>query len=490
MLALDRAQRSPGSAQTLRGMDKTERPAVSPTNSNRRDSVSESEGSIPTARLVIREHKDKSRHAATKVYFEAKWSHHGQQVKRRIGPAWMERNEAGEWVARRRRVPDGSYNEPRAHVKASELVAAYVAEASDQDRVKRERRARGVTFREVAAGYLNHLKDVKGAKPSTLRQHSSDLGEPDVAYRRGQGVTNGHIMRHLGDRPAKSITTADVELLLRTVADSGVTPRTVNRVRAMVCAVFNYGMRSTTYALSQNPAAAADRRREPHRGVLVYYSPEDVEAVARALTDGLHRDRARDRTEDERAEDHQDAEAVRVAAYAGIRLGELLALRWRDVDWTGSALTVSRAMSAGVEGATKSGHTRRVPLADQAAAALERLSQRDNFITGPDELVFASVIGRTIDGSALRRRYKRARDRAGLRPLRWHDLRHTFGSLLVAAGLDVVTVKDAMGHADLKTTERYLHAKPATETAARFTAAFSASHSEASAALSDAVTEG
>ncbi len=466
---------------------------MSATNSNRRDSVSESEGSRPSVALVVREHNGRP-------FYEAKFRHSGRQVMRRIGPAWLEL-DAGAWRPRRGRVRDGFYNEQRAHVRASELVAAYVAEASDQDRVKRERRARGVTFREVAAGYLRHLEDVKGAKPSTLRQHSCDLGEPDVAYRRrraqrsdesdeayrrDQKRTNGHIMRALGDRPAKSITTADVELLLRTVADSDVTARTVNRVRAMVCAVFNYGMRSTTYALSQNPATATDRRREPHRGVLVYYSPEDVEAVARALTDGVHRDRARDRTEDERAEDHQDAEAVRVAAYAGIRLGELLALRWRDVDWTGSALTVSRAMSAGVEGATKSGHTRRVPLADQAAAALERLSHRDDF-TGPDELVFCSVIGRTIDGSALRRRYKRARDRAGLRPLRWHDLRHTFGSLLVAAGLDVVTVKDALGHADIQTTERYLHAKPATETAARFTAAFNASHGEASTALSEAV---
>ncbi|MGI8902591.1 MAG: tyrosine-type recombinase/integrase [Solirubrobacteraceae bacterium] len=77
-----------------------------------------------------------------------------------------------------------------------------------------------------------------------------------------------------------------------------------------------------------------------------------------------------------------------------------------------------------------------------------------------------------LDGSALRRRYKRARDAAGLRALRWHDLRHTFGSLLVAGGVDLVSVKDAMGHSQLTTTSRYLHARPATERAAAFTAAF------------------
>ncbi len=435
----------------------------------------------PSPTLVIREHKDR-------VFYEAKFRHDGHQVMRRIGPAWLERDrEVGAWRPRRGRVADGFYDERRAHAKAAEVAKAYVAEAGDRQRVESERRARGVRFREVAEAYLRWLEDVKGARPSTLRQHRYDLGEPDAPYRRGQGRTHGYVMRALGDRPAKAITTAEVEELLRTVADSGVTPRTVNRVRAVVSAVFNFGMRSSTFGLPQNPATAADRWREPRRGVLVYYSPEEVEAVARGLSDGLGREPPRQRDQNERAEDRQSGEAVRVAAYAGIRLGELLAVRWRDVDWTGSALTVSRALSAGVEGPTKSGHVRRVPLSDQAAAALERLSRREHFV-GPDELVFANEMGRPLDGSALRRRYKRARDRAGLRPLRWHDLRHTFGSLLAANGIDLVTIKSAMGHADLKTTERYLHAKPSTEQAALFTAAFRPAHGQALPAPSEAVS--
>lgn len=90
----------------------------------------------------------------------------------------------------------------------------------------------------------------------------------------------------------------------------------------------------------------------------------------------------------------------------------------------------------------------------------------------PDDYVFCNVYGRRLDDSALRRRFKRARDAAGLRPLRWHDLRHTFGSLLVAGGVDLVSVRDAMGHAQLATTSRYLHARPAAERAASFTVAF------------------
>ena len=57
------------------------------------------------------------------------------------------------------------------------------------------------------------------------------------------------------------------------------------------------------------------------------------------------------------------------------------------------------AMSAGVESSTKSGHVRRVPLADQAAAALDRMSQREHFTT-PRDLVFCNVLGRPLDDSA------------------------------------------------------------------------------------------
>jgi integrase len=162
---------------------------------------------------------------------------------------------------------------------------------------------------------------------------------------------------------------------------------------------------------------------------------------------------------------------VRVSAYAGLRLGELLALRWRDVDFDGLALTISRAMSSGIESSTKSGKVRRVPLADQVAAALDRVSRREHF-TAPDDLVFCNVIGRHLDGSALRRRYHRAQQAAGVDPLRWHDLRHTYGSLLAAGGVDLVTIQAVMGHSALATTGRYLHARPASTHAAAFTRAF------------------
>ena len=331
----------------------------------------------------------------------------------------------------------------------------------DAGTLRARRRTRGVTFRELAHGYLEWLEKVRGAQPSTIRSHQSHLAEPGRPHKRGTGTTAGLVMAALGDRPAAKITPAEVEALLRTVAATGVSARSVNRAREIVCAAFNYGMKPTTNSLPTNPALGTDRRHVPEPGVLLFYSHRGDRGHRPLAAVRLSPSRRVGSGELERFEDHRDGEAVRVAAYSGLRLGELLALRWRDVDWTGSALTISRSLSSGVEGTTKTGHVRRVPMADQAAAALDRLSQRDDFAS-PDDYVFCNALGRQLDGSALRRRYKRARDAAGLRPLRWHDLRHTFGSLLVAGGVDLVSIKDAMGHSQLTTTSRYFQARPAT----------------------------
>jgi integrase len=257
-------------------------------------------------------------------------------------------------------------------------------------------------------------------------------------------------------------------------------------VRQLVCAIFNYGMRPSTYRLPHNPVIDADRRREPERGPLAFYSPEQVESLARSLAAGDHRDPSRPVLSEEEIEarvreDVQDAELVRVAAYAGLRRGELVALRWRDVDFVGRKITVRRSLSGDTElRSTKSRQFREVPLPDQAAVALDRLSRRGEFI-GPDDYVFANRFGRRLDPSALRRRFERARDAAGLEPLRFHDLRHTYGSLLVAGGIDLASVKAAMGHSRITTTERYLHARPAGELADRFTRALGEASTAAAA---------
>jgi integrase len=148
--------------------------------------------------------------------------------------------------------------------------------------------------------------------------------------------------------------------------------------------------------------------------------------------------------------------------FSGLRLGELLALRWRHIrflpDLSGAIVTVERAVSANVEKAPKSGRPRDVPVARPAAEAVARLGQRTDF-TSADDYVFCNRFGQRLDGSALRRRYKRAAEAADLRPIRLHGLRHAAGSVLARNGVPLITIRDFYGHADLATTNRYLHSK-------------------------------
>ena len=434
------------------------------------------------------------RERASGPYWYGKWSRAGKPVVRALGPAWVVADGHGGWKPRRGRPTGRARTGAEAAERMLELMREHDTTETRYEQDADAKRRDGVTFRELAATYLVWLEDVRDAKPSTVACHRYLLAEPGTPHKRGNGKSQGLIMAALGDRPARSITTRDIEDLLRKVAaprqkrvvdETGhakvinvkVSPRTVNMHRQLVGAIFNYGMRPSTYGLSENPVRFADRRREPEAERVAFYSPEQIEALARALAAGAHRDPAAanvgdDETSARAADDARDAELIRVAAYTGLRRGELMTLRWRDVDFAGHKLTVRRTLSGSVEAnSTKSRKTRDVPLPDQAAGALDRLSQQSEF-TGPDEYVFANRLGRRLDPSSLRRRFERARDAAGLEPLRFHDLRHTYGSLLVAGGVDLVVVKAAMGHAKISTTERYLHARPATEQAARFTKVF------------------
>ena len=415
----------------------------------------------------------------------AKWrSADGSRVKRRLGAtAWLEDDGRG-WRPRSGRPTPGHLTERQAR----RAMAALIRDAEADADAQRERSAAaempaGLTFRELAGVWLAHLVAVDDVKPSTLRNYRCMLAEPGTPHKRGPGVARGRIMAALGDVAPAAITAGDVTGLLDAIAADGVSRRTVNRHREVVVAIFNFGLRPerrARWGLADNPAAAAPKRREDEPARLEVFTVEQVEALARAAESGawrIGRPYAEPAIDEGRhAEDRQLADLMRVAAYTGLRRGELVALRWRDVRWSERVLVVERALSDTVERTTKGRRVRYVPLADQTLAAFDRLSQRPNFV-GPEDYVFASVAGDRLDPSALRRRFIAARDAAGLPPLRFHDLRHTAGTLLTRV-LDPVTVKDVLGHADLKTTERYLHAIRASRLADAATRAFSAAPPE------------
>ena len=130
------------------------------------------------------------------------------------------------------------------------------------------------------------------------------------------------------------------------------------------------------------------------------------------------------------------------ALNTGMRRGEILGLRWDQVDPAGKSVLVKR---------TKSGRDRSIPLNDAAAGVIE--AQR---LTSPGSYVFPSTKGkefmRTVDHS-----FGHACSLAGIVGLRFHDLRHTFATRLIRRGADIITVQALLGHYAVTVTQRYTH---------------------------------
>jgi integrase len=252
----------------------------------------------------------------------------------------------------------------------------------------------------------------------------------------------------------RSIVPAEVAKLRDDLMAAGLSPRTVVRHLTVAHAVFKHAMRE--HGLVRNPAAAdlVDRPTVRYSGEFDTFDMNELAALARA------------------AANEQDATLFLTAAMTGLRQGELLALRWRDIDFAGQRVHVRRSYShvAGQEKAPKSGKVRSVPLMAELMALLDQLSRREHFTSDAD-LVFCSTVGEHLNHHLLRRRYYAALDAAGLRRVRFHDLRHCFGSVAVRA-FPLSDVQAMLGHAHVTTTMRYVHHRPGADDAARLSSAF------------------
>ena len=148
-------------------------------------------------------------------------------------------------------------------------------------------------------------------------------------------------------------------------------------------------------------------------------------------------------------------------AFTGLRVGELLALRWRDVDFGASSLRVRQSVYEGVFDDPKTKRSRRtVPLAGVAISILE---SRKGPGSTPDALIFAARNGSPLSRrNLLNRQLKPTAEKVGLRGANWHWLRHANATLLDAVGAPLGTVQALLGHSSSEVTrEVYLHSVPA-----------------------------
>jgi integrase len=296
----------------------------------------------------------------------------------------------------------------QAKEEAARMEAAEVEEALN------------VTWSEVWPRYLEHAEANK--KPNTARTEK---------------LFEAHWVRPVitANTPLRSVSPFHLEKIKAGMLKAGKSPRSIEYTLALIRQVFNFCSINGLFhgdnpvTKSRVKAPKFDNRR------LRYLSKEEAARLLDRLT--------------EKSLDVHDI--CLLSLHSGARAGEIFALTWGDVDMDRNILTLRD---------TKNGETRKAFVTAQAVAMLRN---RRPAIVAPSDLVFPGQGGKQI--KAISKTFERTVDELGLNDdlydardhVVFHSLRHTYASMLVESGVALFTVKEMLGHKDIRMTARYAH---------------------------------
>lgn len=280
--------------------------------------------------------------------------------------------------------------------------------------------------------------------------------------KRGQEAVNRvlSVFESLAETPLPEVDRKSVEGIITERRAAGASKATTNRDLTGIKAVLSKAVE--WHLLDAHPLAGVKPSKVTSGNVVRYLSKAEEERLRDALVKReasrrAHRESGnawcKERGGDGRplwpADGFTDhlMPMVLVAMNTGLRRGELFGLRWADVNLVGKVLTVTADTA-------KSQKTRHVPMNSEASDVLTRWKKQG----GGDGLVFPSPGGGRFDN--IQSSWEALTADAKLVDFRFHDLRHDFASKLVMAGVDLNTVRELLGHGDIKMTLRYAHLAP------------------------------
>ena len=322
----------------------------------------------------------------------------------------------------------------------------------------------GATRQEVASRLAGAVRDhQRGLTPPPEREKVGDFLRrwlDDTARHSIRASTYAgyevslrkHIIPEIGGLRLARLTADDLDALYSRLLDKGLSPKTVRLCHAIVHRALSHALRRGSVAV--NVASVADAPSAPRKEFRTL-SPEEASRLLKAaLSDRLYG-------------------LYVLALTCGLRQAELLGLRWADVDLGGAVLHVRQQVYRAdgewqfTEPKTKAGR-RTISLSGMAIEALRerKIAQSKERLRAESwadlDLVFSNRLGRPIEkGNLLRRSFQPLLERAGLPHIRFHDLRHSAASMMLAANVNPKIVQELLGHASISTTmDTYSHVLP------------------------------
>ena len=271
-----------------------------------------------------------------------------------------------------------------------------------------------------------------------------------------RGYIDHHIAPNIGDLPLEKLTTMDLQKLYRKLMikgrverieaknqPKGLSAKTVRNINQVISSALDFAVAQKI--IPENPCKAVALPKVEHKEMQTIPAEQLQAFLQEAKATGVY-------------------EMYYIELATGLRRGELLGLKWTDIDWQNGIFKVRRQI-ARVDGQiveaplkTKNSY-RTVTISQQAIEVLKQQKEKTN-----DEYVFPSPNGGPISPDSVNNMLKRVLARAGIPKVRFHDLRHTFATIALQNGVDIKTVSGMLGHFSAGfTLDTYAHVTTAAQ---------------------------
>ena len=291
------------------------------------------------------------------------------------------------------------------------------SELSTDGAAKTEKKA---AFSGFAKTWLDNYAKPNN-KPSTIRNKVYHIKE--------------HLVPFFKNTQLKDISTEQIERFIALKVKSGLSKKTVNNITTTLRSMLKKAVEWEYLEKSPMDGVKMLKIEKTKRN---FYTEEERELFLEAC------------------KQHKPAwhPYFLTAFLTGMRLGEINALQWRDIHFESQTITVQRSIWYDKLGTTKGNKYREIPLHPYLAETLKQHKHTKSLF------VFCQNDGKHFSECHMRKAYEYVCKKAGIRKLRFHDIRHTFASHLVAKGIHLKVIQELLGHEDLKTTMIYAHLAP------------------------------